>query len=260
MIKTVTLIGAGNLATQLGKALKSAGIIVNMVYSRREENAYALARILECNYTNKIERLPIESDLYILATSDKAHSTVLKSLKFKPKNLVHTAGSISLDSLAGTSNEIGVFYPLQTFTKDRDVEFCRLPILIEASSPAFENKLQRLALKLTNKVELVSSEKRKQLHLAAVFACNFVNHLYALSESILASEKLDFKLLQPLIEETAEKVKILSPQKAQTGPAVRMDMSVINAHETLIKEKCPDLINIYSLLSQSIYKTASGDN
>lgn len=257
MIRNVVIIGAGNLATQLAKALTKNGINICEIYSRTKESAITLSSIVNCDYTTDIASIVKNADLYILATSDNAHKSILEQLSFKPIRLVHTAGSIPLNILDGYAEQTGVFYPFQTFSKKRDVSFTQIPILVESESLELLEDLKHLGLKLSERVEEMSSDKRKYLHVSAVFACNFVNHLYDLGHELTESADIDFSLLIPLIEETAEKIKTISPREAQTGPAVRMDKNILSQQEELLNKKCPDLVEIYKQLSQSIYNYAN---
>lgn len=253
MIERIVLIGAGNLASQLGKSLKVAGSHIVQVYSRTEKSARELAGILECSFTCDLTSL-IECDLVIVAVKDDAIETVLKRLAVSRSILVHTAGSIPMSMLNAYSKNIGVFYPLQTFSKERDVDFSSIPICLEASSPKVFDLLQELAAKISDVVKSVNSEERKNLHLAAVFTCNFVNHFYHLGDLLLQEKGLDFDLLKPLIQETAQKVLSMKPLDAQTGPAIRFDETIINKHLDLLTDE-PELKKIYSFVSESIYKT-----
>ncbi|MGQ7870811.1 Rossmann-like and DUF2520 domain-containing protein [Sunxiuqinia sp. sy24] len=252
MIQNISLVGAGNLATQLGKALKQAGLHIIQVYSRTETSAKALAAVLECPYTTDLSTL-LKSDLVIVSVKDDALEQVLSQIKGSSK-VVHTGGSVPMDILASYFNKFGVFYPLQTFSKKRDVDFSSIPICLEANTPEFYDELQKLADRLSKTVSFVNSEQRKILHLAAVFTCNFVNHFYQIGDSLLEDKGMDFSMLQPLILETAQKVKDLKPIDAQTGPAVRFDETIINKHLNLLSDK-PELQKIYSFVSESIYQT-----
>lgn len=253
MIQSIALIGAGNLATQLGKALKKSGFKIDMVYSRTEKSARELARLLECPFTTSLKEVN-PSDLVIVSVKDDALESVLHQLNIGDSIVVHTAGSVPMDLLSNYFKEYGVFYPLQTFSKKRDIGFSEIPICLEASSETVFQELNKVALKLSRTVQNVNSEKRKILHLAAVFTCNFVNHLYQIGDQLLEKENFDFSLLKPLIKETAEKVMSLKPIDAQTGPAIRFDETIINKHLKLLTDE-QELKKIYSFVSESIHKT-----
>lgn len=253
MIQTVTMIGAGNLATQLGKALHQAGIKITQVYSRTEESAKALAVRLESDYTNTLTSVRTDSDLLVFALKDDALVDVLSQMDLQGKFIVHTAGSLPLEVLKPYSENCGVFYPLQTFSKQRDVDFTKIPMCLEAATPALLADLKKLAERLSDKVEEISSAQRQSLHLAAVFTCNFVNHFYYLSHQVVKKYGVDFELLKPLITETAAKVMEIDPFDAQTGPAKRFDEAIINKHLDFLADQ-PELQEIYSFVSKSIFE------
>ena len=253
MIRKITLVGAGNLATQLGKALKKAGFNINLVYSRSERSALQLAETLNCPFTTSLSDIA-PNDLIIVSIKDDALETVLQQLVLGDSIIVHTAGSVPMELLAKYSDRHGVFYPLQTFSKSREIDFSKIPICIEASSSIVLNKLREVAYKLSKTVHLINSEERKILHLAAVFTCNFVNHFYQIGDYLLEEKGLDFELLKPLIRETADKIMNMKPIDAQTGPAVRFDESIINKHLKLLTGDY-ELKKIYSFVSENIYQT-----
>lgn len=246
-------IGAGNVATHLALALQNKGVTISQIFSRTSVNAQLLADKLGVSFTCDLTELDRTADIYFYAVKD----SVLRSLISKialPKALhVHTAGSISLHVFDEYAKRYGVLYPLQTFSKDKAVDFSQIPICIEASSSEVEKKLLEIAHLLTKKTYVLNSEQRKQLHLSAVFACNFTNHMYTIAADLVESAGLPFEILQPLIAETADKIKTMSPRQAQTGPAVRFDEETISKHLLMLKENS-DLFQIYKVLSQSIYQ------
>ena len=254
MIENVVIIGAGNLATQLALALFEKGIQVKQVYSRKIESASELAGKVNASVTNDLSQLIPEADLYIIAVKDSAIHEVLENLRLNDDQLiVHTAGSVPMNILEGFSNNYGVFYPLQTFSKSRKVDFLTVPICIESNHPSNFLKLEKLGERLSTSVNQINSEERKTLHLAAVFVNNFVNHLYAVGADILHDKKLDFDLLKPLIRETAKKIESLNPIDAQTGPAKRNDQNTINAQLKMLQGK-PEFQKIYSFATESIFR------
>ena len=176
--------------------------------------------------------------------------------RVKPNNglWVHTAGCMPISVFEGLTARYGVVYPLQTFSKSREVDFKKIPFFLEANSSEDEKVLGEVARALSSDVRFLSSEKRKNLHLAAVFACNFTNHMYALAEKILEEQQIQGEVLLPVIDETAAKVHVMSPAQAQTGPAIRYDENVINNHKAKLKD--PDMRNLYELISRSIHKEA----
>ncbi len=255
----IVLVGAGNLATNLGLALKQAGFPILQVYSRSEESASALAGRLGCEATTNPEKLTADAELYIAALKDSALETLLpEMLRGREERFwVHTAGSLPLslwERVPGVKR-YGVFYPMQTFSKARRVDFRSIPILLEANAPAQMNLLREIASTLSGNVREATSRQRQAIHLAAVFACNFTNHCYALAEKLLAAQGLPFELLQPLIDETARKVHELAPQEAQTGPAIRYDENVIGKHLEALSHE-PQMQELYRLLSRSIHQAA----
>jgi len=237
-MKTV-IIGRGRLATNLLPALQKAGHEVSSINSRTLEN------------------LPHEADVFIIAVKDSALQEVIgKATKGREEQLfVHTAGSMPMDIFKGYTNRYGVFYPMQTFSKERRVDFREIPLFIEAEDSDSDTILHQLAESISERVYELSSEQRKYLHLAAVFACNFANHCYAMSAEVLSQVHLPFDIMLPLIDETARKVHELHPLDAQTGPAVRYDENVIQMQQSLLQDA--DMQAVYKLLSQHIHQFAN---
>lgn len=249
----VVFIGCGNLSTHLSKALMNeGGCSIVQLYSRTVQSASTLsARLGDVPYTNEITEL-FEADLYICALKDSVIEEVLEKADIiRGKRIVHTAGSVSAEMLSRFTDEYGVFYPLQSFSKNKEVDFKKIPFFIEASSQTFREDLVTLATHISDKSYLLDSEKRKQIHLAAVFVSNFVNHLYAVGEKMMVEAGVPFEALLPLIEEVTEKVHTMSPVLAQTGPAVRRDKNVLSMHEAMLEEH-PDWLQLYKQLTQSI--------
>ena len=251
----IVMVGAGNLATHLACALYEQGYRIRQVYSRTEESASLLANQVEADYTNQVEKLCPHAAIYICALKDDVLLTLIPQLTAVNPNALwlHTAGSIPMDVWEGHVERYGVIYPLQTFSKHRKVDFKQIPIFIEVKHEGDLGTLDYMAHRLTDKVYRVSSEGRKRLHLAAVFACNFTNHMYALTQELLDDYGLPFDVMLPLIDETTQKVHRLSPKQAQTGPAARGDKKVMDAHRKMLADK-PQLECIYQLLSDSIEK------
>jgi predicted short-subunit dehydrogenase-like oxidoreductase (DUF2520 family) len=246
----VVLIGTGNISKFLFDVFRPIeGVEVVQVAGR---NPVALEYFKEsASVTTNFSDL-VQADIYILAVSDEAIRTVSHQLGIKNGLLVHTAGSISLEVLPQTLRR-GVFYPLQTLSGIIPEKIREIPFCIEASSEADYVLLGDLAHCITNKVERVSSEQRRQLHLAAVFANNFSNHMYWLSSEICSDHGVSFDLLRPLIRETCEKIMQLSPFEAQTGPARRGDQKIIREHINMLENQ--HLKEIYTILSKSIERT-----
>lgn len=251
----VVFIGAGNLATNLAKTLYRKGFRIVQVYSRTQESARMLAKEVEADYTTTLEEVSSEGKLYIISLKDAAFMELLPQIVSKKKGalLVHTAGSIPMDIWEGHAERFGVFYPMQTFSKKREIDFLDIPFFIEAKFPEDLVLLKAIASTLSDKVYEVNSEQRKNLHLAAVFICNFTNHMYVLAAELLEKYQLPFDVMLPLIDETARKVHELSPKEAQTGPAVRYDENVINHHLSMLTDS-PALQELYKLISKSIHE------
>lgn len=254
----ITLIGAGRVANHLGPALKKAGHRFGQVYSRTMVHATDLAAVLGAEAVDQPSTIKPGADVYLCALSDDALTVVLDCLPLNQGDnplLVHTAGSLPLSVLAPYTNRAAVLYPLQTFSPGRVLDLTSLPIFVEATDEASLQVVSALAAGVSSVVKPLGSEQRLTLHLAAVFACNFVNHLYGEAGRLLEEEGLDFSLLLPLIDETAAKVHDLTPREAQTGPAVRNDLRVINKHVARL-DTHPQRAALYKLLSEHILQSS----
>lgn len=246
MIK-ITVIGSGNVAQHLIKAFtKSEQIEIVQVFSRKKESVLNLVNAdrIVTEFANLHK-----SDLYIISVSDDAISEVSEQLPFKNQLVVHTSGTTSIDVL-DSKNRKGVFYPLQTFSKAKSIDFSIIPICLEAVNPEDYIILETIAKSISEAVFSISSEQRKSLHVSAVFVNNFTNHLYQIGQEICENNQVPFDILKPLILETADKIKFLSPADAQTGPAKRHDSTTIEAHLNYLTDE--NQRNIYKLLTQSI--------
>lgn len=251
MDKKVVIIGAGNLATRVSLELHNKGVEIIQIYSRTVTSALTLARMLGCSYVTKPEKVTTEADIYLISVSDMVVNELVSKIKFNNKLVAHTAGSIPLSELKKCSSNYGVFYPLQTFSKFRDVNFNKIPFCIEANNKENEDTLCELASMISKNVRVISSEQRKQLHLAAVFASNFVNHMYAVASELVQDKDLPFDILLPLISETASKVKNMTPRAAQTGPAMRMDKNIMHEHLSMLNGN-PKVKKMYTQVSENI--------
>jgi predicted short-subunit dehydrogenase-like oxidoreductase (DUF2520 family) len=249
----ITLIGSGNVATHLAAAFKNAGHRIVQVYSRQMQNAALLAYHVKAEPIDDLILIDPETDLFVIAVKDDAIGIIAEQLAPLNKLMVHTSGATDLFALLAFSDNVGVFYPLQTFSKTKEVDFRNVSLCIEATDQNIAKRLKELAQTISNKVYDIDSAQRKTLHLAAVFACNFPNYLYNIAQQILAEHNLDFDLIRPLILETAEKVQNNLPVAIQTGPAVRNDETTMNNHLQLLKGS-PQLQQLYTLLSQGIIK------
>lgn len=243
----ITLIGSGNVAQHLIKAFTNTELVeIVQVYSRKKET---LASLIEFSkITSDFEDLE-EADLYIIAVSDKAISEVSKQLPFQNRIVVHTSGAASLDVL-DPKNRKGVFYPLQTFSKNKEIDFLAVPLCLEAENTFDFRILESVAKSISNAVFPINSDQRKALHVAAVFVNNFTNHLYQIGQEICEEHQVPFEILKPLIQETAQKINTLDPVDAQTGPAKRGDSTTIAAHLEYLSNE--NQKNIYKLITQSI--------
>jgi len=249
----IVLIGAGNLATQLAHQLVRKGFCISQVYSQTTLSAQTLADSINANYTISVDEIDKNADLYICALKDDALPEVLSRLKEIKGVIVHTAGSVDIAVFERKFKQFGVFYPLQTFSKTREVAFGNIPIFVEASDSETLQYLKDIAFCISKKVYEANSYQRKMLHLSAVFACNFVNHLYVQADEIVKKSGFDFDVLLPLIDETAQKVHSLNPIGAQTGPAVRFDETIMQKHLSLL-ENDKDKELIYKLISNNIHE------
>jgi len=247
----IVLIGAGNVATHLGMALKKAKHDIIQVYSRSATSAKTLSRILKCQPCADIKSILPSADLYIIAISDHAIKGFTRSFGIKNKVIVHTSGSVAMNVFGKKFSSHGVIYPLQTFSKERKIIFNEVPLLIEGNNAKSISAITSVAESISGFVFPMSSADRKIVHLAAVIANNFTNHLFVLAERILKKKNLPFPLLGPLIHETVIKAIKLTPGDAQTGPAKRGDSEIIEAHLKMLKGD-PALEKIYKLLSENI--------
>lgn len=252
-LPTVIFIGAGNLATQTALALKEKNISILQIYSRTEESAKSLAEKCDCDFTTNIQEISDQADIYLYAVKDDALPDLIQNNPVRQGLHAHTAGSVAIDIFKDKKDNFGVFYPLQTFSKSKQVKFDNIPIFVEANSEENRATLKMLSECLSNNVVDCDSKQRQSLHLAAVFSCNFANHLYSIAADILKNNQLSFEYILPLIKETVDKLEVLTPEEAQTGPAVRYDTTVINKHLEALSEM-PEEQHIYELLSKRIYE------
>lgn len=251
----VVLIGSGNVATSLGQAIKTAGHSVKQIYSRSLAHAEILAKNLGCDFTDNLSNLH-QAEVYMLAVSDDAIAEIVSELTVHNKLLLHTSGSTGITALEFASKNVGVVYPLQTFSKQNKISFKDIPIAIEANTTANLERVREFANSISERVIELNSEQRLTLHVAAVFACNFANHFYSIADGLLEQNGLSFDLLKPLIKETTLKVMAQRPKDVQTGPAVRHDYKIMNKHEKFLSSY-EGLEEIYHILSAGILKTHS---
>jgi predicted short-subunit dehydrogenase-like oxidoreductase (DUF2520 family) len=250
-LQKIALIGSGRVATQLGKRLHEKGKTITRVFSRNPDNALVLAEQVNAKPISKIDQLGQNADLYIISVVDDAIADITENLQLKNRPVVHTSGSVPMAAIGKISENHGVFYPLQTFAKDKDVDFSDIPICIEASNKELESRLMNLAGEISTDVRLINSEQRLVIHIAAVFASNFTNFMYLMGEDLLQDAGVSFDILLPLIRETAQKVNFNLPEASQTGPARRGDVKVMEKHLKML-ESHPEKKEVYRQISQYI--------
>lgn len=246
----VVILGAGNVATHLFKAFNTAeNTKVIQWYNRTLKTIEGFSN--QTHITDDLQQI-VEADVYIIAVNDDAISELSSQLPFENRLVLHTSGSVGIHDL-DKKNQRGVFYPLQTFTKNAEIDFSTIPVCIETIKKEHYHFLKKLGESIGSKTHKVNSDQRKALHLAAVFVNNFTNQLYRVAHEITESEGVEFEILKPLITETAKKIQNLSPYMAQTGPAKRNDKKTIRKHLKLLKNEHHKAI--YELLTASIKKT-----
>ena len=246
----VVILGAGNVATHLFNAFqKTENIKVVQVYNRSKKKlAYFESKTSTTTSISKI----MDADVYLISVSDDSINSLSKKLQFNNKLVAHTSGSIAMNQIS-IHNSPSVFYPLQTFTSGKEVDFKTIPLCIEATKKTDLLLLENLAKSISDNIYHINSKQRKALHIAAVFVNNFVNHLYQKGEEICKENNVSFDILKPLILETARKVSELSPKNSQTGPAKRNDNKVIEQHISDLNTTTQQ--EIYTLLTKSIQQT-----
>jgi len=254
----IVFLGAGNLATNLAMALKTRGHEIVQVYSRTEESAEQLARKTVAEPITSLNRLVHDADLYVLSVKDDAIARVLENFPVHEGFLVHTAGSIPMDVLKGYAARYGVIYPLQTFSKERLVDFNTIPVCLEASGSSDLAFLEELMSDLSANIYHIDSRQRGYIHVAAVFACNFSNFMMAMAQDILQEHDMPFDIMAPLIQETVEKAIENTPVPSQTGPAIRGDQQTMERHLKLLAGS-DKLQNLYRFVSNTISNYYTSD-
>lgn len=232
----VAIIGSGNVAFHLNRAL-SFKAAVSLI------NPHTLEGLSEKKF-----------DIIVISVSDDAIEEVFKKIPKTNTLIVHTSGSVNMDILNGNSIDYGVFYPLQTFSRKQDLNYKEIPLFLEASNKEALGILKEFASLFSPKIRIANSQVRKSLHIASVFACNFSNALAGIATEILSKSGIDFKDLLPLMHQMVDKLDNLTPQEAQTGPAVREDMSIIKSHLEYLKQNHPEFYEIYKLISYQIQR------
>jgi len=247
----IVFIGAGNLATNLALSLYGANYCILQIFSRSVDSAKLLANKVESTYTNSIKNINQNADIYFICIPDMAILEIVQELAVLKGIVVHTSGSTDIAVLSKFTNH-GVFYPFQTFSKNRVIPFKNIPICINANSKHTYKKLGDLASQISNTVLPMDSKTLTWLHLSGVIANNFTNHLLAASYQLSIDKGFSYDLLKPLVLETVQKAFDGNPSDTQTGPAVRFDQSTINLHIEKLKEYSPELADIYKALTLSI--------
>lgn len=245
----IVILGSGNVATHIAEAFGPERVV--QIWSRHPDNALSLADRIGTTAVSRIEDITPDADLYIISVSDDAISTLASRLQGRHGVWAHTSGSIPSDVLSGVGDAHGVFYPLQTFSRDVQVDMSRVPVFVESTTPEATAMLKDAASIFTQRIYDADSTRRRKLHIAAVFACNFANYMWMKADQLLSDEGLDISVFAPLIEATFDKAMTTGPEAGQTGPARRGDRSVIASHEAMLT---PDDRAIYTLLSESILK------
>jgi predicted short-subunit dehydrogenase-like oxidoreductase (DUF2520 family) len=250
----IVLIGSGNVATVLGRKSQAAGHRIIQVYNRNADHANVLATRLGTTSTSYISSIEKKADLMIIALRDEAVGYLVREIGQVNSILVHTAGALSINEVRGSNKSFGVLYPLQSLRKEIEI-LPALSILVEGNNAGTTRQLKEFAFSIAETVKEADDETRLKYHLAATMVNNFTNHLYKLASLFCEKENISFAALQPLIEETAIRLRKTTPQKAQTGPAIRNDTITIQRHRDLLKEY-PDILKYYNLFTDEIQSTA----
>lgn len=251
---SVSIIGSGNVANSIGISMLNAGFKIKYVYSRNIKKAQKLAKILKAKFTNNPEIIKKQSAINFICITDSAINDVAKKIANSNSVLIHTSGSTDIEVLKKYTKNCGVFYPVQTFSIQAIQDFSKINVCVEFSNKNVYNILQNIGKKLKVNLIKLNSSQRLNLHIAAVFANNFTNHMMAISENLCSSNKIDFNILKPLISETFEKIKNNTPYNVQTGPALRNDKNILKKHLIELKKNI-NYFKIYSFVSKSIAET-----
>lgn len=254
MRQKIAILGTGNVAWHLHLAFENAGHTVTAVYNRDLKKAEKFTMgSYQATPVNSLDFSQSEAEIFIMAISDDAVANLVDELQLPAGAvLAHTSGTLSIKSIAyAPTEDIGVFYPLQTLSKGKALDFAQVPICIEGETVRAQDQLAGLAQTLSERVQMLDSGQRRLIHLSAVFACNFTNHMLTLSKQILEQQEIDFKILHPLISETLSKSLEIGPEKAQTGPAIRRDMETLDKQFSALQED-EEVANLYQLVSQHI--------
>lgn len=244
----VVIIGAGNVAYHLIRSVTSSGNKLVQICNRTLGN---IQNVSQTNITGNLNAITNDADIYIICVKDIAIAEIASKINLGNKLIVHTSGNRSMDLLKGSSSNYGVFYPIQSFTKNIPINFKKIPLIIEANNDQAQEMLVDFARTISEQVILMNEENRQKLNVAGVFVNNFTNYIYSLAFDYLKNENMDFNILQPLIKNTVDKLSLGNPKDMQTGPAVRNDQETIQAHLALLDDY-PQLKDIYKEVTQSI--------
>ena len=257
----IVIIGAGNVATHFALALSLAGMPPTQIWSRTMESAQTLAERVGCRATNCLDDIIADADACIISVKDRYVRDIADRVcRERPKTVfMHTSGSVGMDVFDGLSDNCGVLYPMQTFSKDKALDFKKIPCFVEGNNEASRETIIKLASTISDNVHYMTSDDRKWLHLAAVFACNFSNACYVVADGILRRNGLNFTVLRPLIEETVSKLGTLAPIDAQTGPAVRGDQNIMDSQAAMLADN-ESLQKLYIKMSEIIAQQQSNKN
>ena len=244
----IVILGSGNVAYHLAKAFSEKNIAIAQIFGRNEVDLQMISEKFSIPFSTK--KLS-DADLYLIAVNDDAIAEISTQIKNKNVLVAHTSGSLPKEILTGNYRKAN-FYPLQTFSKLKDLDYSEIPFFVETEDDQDLEILKNLALKISKNVVESNYEKRKYIHLTAVFACNFVNHLFVKAKEISDSQEIPFQYFLPLIKETISKIEKIDPKLAQTGPAVRNDVKILQLHEDLITDE--EQLKIYQTMNESIKK------
>ncbi|MDL2308917.1 DUF2520 domain-containing protein [Bacteroidales bacterium OttesenSCG-928-B11] len=245
-----TIIGTGNVAAWFADRIRKTGGVIKEVYGRTPGKTADFAARFGSLPINDLRKLSPHSDLYIFAVTDDAYPAVIAEVPFMMPCAIHTAGAVPISVFKDKASRFGTIYPFQTISAKGDFDDLTVPLCVEGESPETEDYLLKTAILWSETAKLLNEEQRQRLHLAAVFSCNFTNALYGIAFTLLKEKKLDPQLLFPLLENTLQKIKTMSPKEAQTGPAIRRDQQTINGHLSQLTN--PQFREVYELMTKII--------
>ncbi len=247
----IVLLGSGNVAYHLAEMLKRSDINIYQIYNINQESGKKLAQKYNTNFVNNIHEIEKDADLYIISVKDNFIKNIVDILNINKGIVVHTSGTTNINIFANKFNSFGILYPLQTFTKEIELNYNEIPFLIEANNSKTLEFINSIVSLISKNITNTNSEQRKSIHIAAVFACNFTNYFYSIANDILEKQNLSFDLLKPLIKETTKKAIEFKPKENQTGPAKRKDLNIINKHLKALEDN-KEIQKIYGTISNMI--------